>query len=163
MLKLAYVRDNADPDGMARILVEYLGHDAEARSDWMPVATPLAGDEAGLFVLPEVGDMVAVGFVNGDINRPIMLGAIWNGAQTPPAEAHTERRFVSRTGHSITLSDGDDDGITLADTHDNIITMNADGITIETAGDLTITVGGDTTFETGGEATHTASTIKLNP
>jgi uncharacterized protein involved in type VI secretion and phage assembly len=163
MLRLAYVRDNEDPDALARVMVEYLGHDAESRSDWMPMATPMAGDEGGLFMFPEVGDMVAVGFVNGDQNQPIVLGAIWNGAQAPPAESYTERRIVSRTGHAITLSDGDDDGIILQDTHDNMITMNADGITIETRGDLTINVAGNTTIATEGEAEHTASTIKLNP
>lgn len=163
MLKLAYVRDNEDPDGMARVVLEYLGHDAEARSDWAPVATPLAGNESGLFTLPEVGDMVAVGFINADINQPIVMGAIWNGAQLPPADSYTERRFVSRNGHSLTLSDGDDDGITLQDTHDNKIIMNAEGITIETPATLTIKVGKNTIFETDGEATHSASTIKLNP
>lgn len=163
MLRLAYVRDNEDAEGQARVIVEYLGHEAGSSSGWAPVATPLAGNEAGIFVLPEIGDMVAVGFVNGDLNHPIVLGAIWNGAQAPPPGSYTERRFVSRTGHAITLSDGDDDGITLEDTHDNKIVMNADGITLETQGNLTITVAGDTTIATDGEATHTASTIKLNP
>ncbi len=163
MLRLAYVRDNEDPDAMARVRVEYLGHQAGTLSDWVPVITPLAGDDAGLFVLPEVDDVVAVGFLNGDQNYPLVLGAIWNGAQAPPARTPTERRFVSRSGHSLTFSDGEDDSITLQDTHNNRIIMNADGITIETEGALKISVGGDTTFETSGEATHSAATISLNP
>ena len=163
MLRLAYVRDVEDPNGQARIKVEYLGHDSGSESDWMPVSTPLAGDAAGFFTLPEVDDMVVVAFINGDLDHPVMLGALWNGAQTPPADANTERRFVSRTGHALTLSDGDDDGITMADTHGNRIVMNADGVTIETGGDLVLKASGNTTVDTGGEATHTATTIKLNP
>lgn len=162
MFKLAYVREN-DPDGLALVKVEFLGHDTDSLSDWVPVVSPLAGAEAGLYVMPEIDDMVVVGFLNGDRNQPIVMGAIWNGAQTPPANAYTERVFKSRTGHLIALSDGDDDGITLLDTHENKIVMNKDGITLETKGDLKLSVAGDTVFETSGEATHTASTIKLNP
>lgn len=162
MLKLAYVREN-DPDGLAQIKAEFMGHTRGTLTDWMPVVTALAGDQAGFYVMPEVGDIVVIGFLNGDDNQPVVMGAIWNGAQAPPANDPRERRFVSRNGHAITLSDGEDDGITLQDTHDNRVVMNADGITIETAGDLRITVAGETTFETNGEATHTASTIKLNP
>ena len=163
MLSLAYVRNTDDPEGIARVALEYLGHAAGSLSDWAPVSTLMAGDEAGVFTLPEEGDLVVVGFLNGDRNAPIVLGAIWNGAQRPPADAITERRFVSRTGHSLTLSDGDADGIILEDSHANRIVMNAEGITIETNGALTIRVGGDTVFETAGESTHTASTLKLNP
>lgn len=163
MLRLAYVRQTEDEGQMGRVTLEYFNHEGAAESDWAPMATVMAGDGVGLFAMPEDGDIVAVGFVNGDLNQPIVLGAIWHGAAKAPAEKPTERRFVSRNGHAITLSDGDDDGIILEDTHKNRIVMNADGITIETEGNLVLTVGGDTTFETSGEATHKASTIKLNP
>lgn len=163
MIRLAFVRDNADPDNLGRVTLEYLGHEGGAVSDWAHMATPFAGDEAGFFALPEDGDLVAVGFTNGDLNQPIVLGALWNGTQAPPAEASTERRFVSRNGHALTLSDGDDDGIILEDAHENKIVMNADGITISTGGDLKFEVTGATEMTTEGEATITASTIKLNP
>jgi uncharacterized protein involved in type VI secretion and phage assembly len=163
MIRLGFILDTADPEQRGRVKIEFLGHEAGAESDWAPVATPLAGDETGLFLMPEAGDMVAVGFVNGDLNQPIMLGALWNGTQKAPADDAKERRFVSRSGHFITLSDGDDDGITIEDTHKNRIVMNADGISIETDKDLTIKVGGKTSFETSGEATIVGSQIKLNP
>ncbi|MEL7097508.1 MAG: phage baseplate assembly protein V [Pseudomonadota bacterium] len=153
--------DNEKKAGQAKL--SFLGNTDGTTTQMVPLATPMAGDKGGLFVMPEVGDTVVVGFVNGDASQPVILGAIWKGDQTPPAEAETERRFVSRTGHALTLSDGDDDGIIIEDTHANKIIMNADGITIETSGDLKIIVGGATTFETKGEATHKASTIKLNP
>lgn len=163
MLSLAYVRNTDDPEGIARVAVEYLGHAAGSLSDWAPVSTVMAGHESGVFTMPEEGDLVVVGFLNGDRNAPVVLGSIWNGSQHPPNDAITERCFVSRNGHSLTLSDGNDDGILLEDSHANRIVMNAKGITIETEGTLTIKVAGDTLFETSGEATHIASTLKLNP
>jgi len=162
MLRLAYVRA-ADEERMGQTVLEFMGNDTDTRTDFAPMATPMAGDQGGLFAMPEEGDVVAVGLINGDPSQPVVLGALWHGGQTPPAEAATERRFVSRTGHALTLSDGDDDGIIIEDTHANKIVMNADGITIETSGALNIKVGGDTVIATSGEATHTASTIKLNP
>ena len=162
MLRLAYVRVG-DEERMGQTLLEFMGNEEDTRTDFAPLTTPMAGDKGGLFAMPEDGDIVAVGFVNGDPNQPVVLGSIWHGGQEPPSEATTERRFVSRTGHALTLSDGDDDGIIIEDTHKNRIVMNADGITIETEGALNIKVGKDTTFETSGEATHKASTIKLNP
>ncbi|NCO86108.1 MAG: hypothetical protein GW886_05715 [Rhodobacterales bacterium] len=163
MLRLARVTDTEDSDKLGRIRVSYLGHEDAAESDWVHVVTPMAGDEGGIFFMPEAGDIVVVGALDGDLNRGVVLGALWSGMQKPPADAATERRIVSRTGHAITLSDGDDDGITLEDSHGNRIVMNADGISITTDKDLTIKVGGATTFETTGEATIKGSTINLNP
>lgn len=163
MIRLAFVTSTDDPESLGRVQVEYLGHEAGAKSDWALVVTPLAGDQAGFFTMPEVGDMVAMGFVNGDLNSPLMLGALWNGAQKPPSDKPTERTFVSRKGHSITLSDGDDDGITLQDSHGNKIILNKDGITLSTDKDLAITVGGATNFETTGEAVFKGGPIELNP
>lgn len=163
MIRLAYVIDVDDPDQLGRIKLEYLGHEPGAQSDWAMVVTPMAGDETGFFTMPEVGDLVAVGFVYGDLNMPLMLGALWNGAQKPPSQDPKERRFVSRNKHALTLSDGDDDGITLEDAHGNKIVMNKDGITISTDKDLKITVGGKTSFETSGQATFKGATIELNP
>lgn len=163
MIRLAFVTATDDPEQLGRIKVEYLGHEAGAESDWALIVTALAGDKTGFFTMPEVGDLVAMACVNGDLDSPLMLGALWNGAQKPPSDKITERQFVSRKGHALILSDGDDDGITLKDSHGNTLVMNKDGISIATNKDLKITVGGKTTFETTGEATIKGAPIQLNP
>lgn len=163
MLRLAHVRDTQDPEERARVRVEYVGQVGTDLSDWMPVVTPFAGDGAGLQLMPEPEDMVVIGFLNGDRDSPVMLGALWPGTQAPPARETTERRLVSRNGHSLTLSDGKADGIVLEDAHGNRLVMSKDGIQIESKGALTLTVSKDTVFETSGEATIMASTLKLNP
>ena len=52
----------------------------EAASTWVRVGTPLAGDNYGSNFIPRLGQEVIVGFTHGDIDRPIVLGAVYNGA-----------------------------------------------------------------------------------
>jgi uncharacterized protein involved in type VI secretion and phage assembly len=69
----------------------------------------MAGQDRGSFFLPEVGDEVLVAFEHGDINHPYVVGALWNGVDTPP-ETNSDgenniRKMRSRSGHQITFDD----------------------------------------------------------
>ena len=45
--------------------------------------------------MPEIDDEVLVGFENGDIRRPFVLGGLWNGKDTPPTPtSETARRIL---------------------------------------------------------------------
>lgn len=54
----------------------------ENSSCWVPVLQPSSGRTA----VPDIGDQVLVGFMQGDPDRPIILGQIPNGTDTPPEE-----------------------------------------------------------------------------
>lgn len=76
-----------------------LGHDArspdaegnapgtDASGTWVRVASPAAGANWGAVFTPRIGTEVAVGFVEGDIDRPVVLGALYNGQDLPPWSA----------------------------------------------------------------------------
>lgn len=49
----------------------------------VPVVTPRKGYAS----LPEVGDLVLVQFVGGDLNRPVVIGTLYNGEDKPPENA----------------------------------------------------------------------------
>jgi type VI secretion system secreted protein VgrG len=56
---------------------------------WIRVATPLApiaGANWGSHALPRVGQEVLVDFLEGDIDRPVVIGALYNGAGAPDAQ-----------------------------------------------------------------------------
>ncbi len=62
-----------------------------------------------MFFLPEVDDEVLVAFLDGDINCPYVIGALWNSTDTPPLTnedgKNNLRKIRSRSGHEITLND----------------------------------------------------------
>ena len=72
----AVVIDIVDPSQAGRVKVQ-LPSLPGAPQVWARLIIP-TGHNA-LLVLPSVGDEVFVAFENGDVNRPFVLGAIWNG------------------------------------------------------------------------------------
>ncbi|CAG4976561.1 type VI secretion system Vgr family protein [Novilysobacter luteus] len=71
-------------DTLGRVRVRFhFQHDpgAEAASDscWLRVSQRYAGPGVGSQFLPRTGQEVLVGFLEGDIDRPIVVGSLYNG------------------------------------------------------------------------------------
>ena len=45
---------------------------------WVRLVTPFAGKDHGFYVMPEVGDEVVMSFEDGDIDRPVCVGSVYN-------------------------------------------------------------------------------------
>lgn len=105
------VTNNQDPEKMGRVKVKFPWLSDEDESNWARVASPMAGKERGLFLLPEVDDEVLVAFEHGDPRFPYVVGSLWNGTDAPPAEnadgKNNVRVLKSRSGHVIRLTDED--------------------------------------------------------
>ncbi|MEW6760692.1 MAG: type VI secretion system tip protein TssI/VgrG [Pseudomonadota bacterium] len=75
-------------DGYGRVKLQLhwdrLGKHDENSSPWIRVMTPAAGSEFGQIRLPRVGEEVAVVYANGNIDHPLILGAVYNGQHMPP-------------------------------------------------------------------------------
>jgi uncharacterized protein involved in type VI secretion and phage assembly len=103
------VTNNQDPDQLGRVKVKFpwLGDNDE--SAWARIAAPMAGDNRGVYMLPEVNDEVLVVFEHGDPRFPYVLGSLWNGSDKPPetnADGDNAVRLIrSRSGHVIRLTD----------------------------------------------------------
>ena len=76
---------HSDPLGRVKVQM-FFDHRAETTVDkavWARVMQPWAGNTWGWQHLPRVGTEVAVGFMDGDPDRPVVLGGLYNGEMKP--------------------------------------------------------------------------------
>jgi type VI secretion system secreted protein VgrG len=73
---------SSDPDQYGRVKVKF--HWGEGvESWWTRVATPWAHKQMGLQLIPRTGSEVVVQFLDGVPERPIIIGAVFNGVNQP--------------------------------------------------------------------------------
>jgi type VI secretion system secreted protein VgrG len=56
----------------------------ETSGTWVRVAEALAGPNWGTVFTPRIGTEVLVDFIEGDIDRPVIVAQLYNGADLPP-------------------------------------------------------------------------------
>lgn len=91
-------------DKYGRIKVKFhwdrFGPKDDGSSCWVRVSSAWAGQGYGGVQIPRVNDEVVVDFINGDPDRPIVTGRVYNEASMPPwalPAAATQMGFMSRT------------------------------------------------------------------
>jgi uncharacterized protein involved in type VI secretion and phage assembly len=162
----ALVSDIRDPDGQGRVLVTLPWSpdpDNGRYEAWARVATFMGGINRGSWFIPDVNDEVLIVFEAGDVRRPYVIGALWNGSDTPPESMDgSGQNFVkvlrSRNGVKVTLDDTDGreqliletpggqrmtlkDGpgaVEIVDSNGNSVKLETSGITVNAAGKVTI-------------------------
>ncbi len=80
--------ENIYTDQYGRVKVQF-HWDRDGRHDqnsscWVRVSHPWAGKGWGAIFLPRIGQEVLVDFLEGDPDRPVITGRLYNGEQTPP-------------------------------------------------------------------------------
>jgi uncharacterized protein involved in type VI secretion and phage assembly len=151
------VSNNVDPQGMGRVKLYFPWLDAEDESGWARIASPMAGNGRGFWMLPEVGDEVLVMFAHGNIDQPYVLGALWNGVDLPPdgnQDGQNNRRVIrSRSGHTLTFDDTDGaQTVTISaagQQNSIVIDASSDTITIRSAGVLNLAAAQGIEFDGG--------------
>ncbi len=69
----------------------------EKSSCWVRVAQLWAGAGYGTFFLPRVGMEVVVDFLDGDPDRPLVVGCVYNGPNSPPIAPADATRSTIKT------------------------------------------------------------------
>jgi uncharacterized protein involved in type VI secretion and phage assembly len=120
---------------------------------------PVAVARPGFSALPRKGDLVVVGFLDGDVNGPVLLGTL-HAAGVPSPDAKVDevvyvvpdaegsaRRFEVElpNGNKITIKDST---VTVA--------MGGTSITVESGGNITMQAGGDISLKADGDITMEA-------
>jgi type VI secretion system secreted protein VgrG len=78
-----------DSDGFGRVRVKFPwdhedGRQPDDHSCWVRVSHVWAGKHWGAMHMPRIGQEVIVDFLEGDPDRPIITGRVYNDDQTPP-------------------------------------------------------------------------------
>ncbi len=127
----ARVVDHNDPKKMGRLKVQFFWQE-DGATHWARATSPHAGPDRGFMFMPEVGDEVAVIFEDGDPERPIILGSLWNGVHQQPradfrgadVEDNAVKRLMTRSGNRIQMSDKVGfETVTLATPNHNVIKL----------------------------------------
>jgi phage baseplate assembly protein gpV len=100
------------------------GGDFELRK--VPLVTP----HIGLANIPQVGELVILAFIGGDINAPIILGRLYNDEDRPPKNDKEQMILTQLESLTITLKSG------------TKVDIDKDGnVKIEAKGDVVINDG----------------------
>lgn len=130
------------------------------------VAQLYAGNGYGTMWRPEVGDEVLVGFVQGDMRDPIVLGGLYNGKDKPfthPDSATDQKALVTKAGHRIVFDDKANT-VTVVTKSGASIVLDGDGKSVTITADQKISLKAKDIELTadGGDVTVKGSKIRLN-
>lgn len=180
-------------DKYGRVKVQFhwdrKGKKDEKSSCWIRVAQLWAGKNWGGIHIPRIGQEVIVDFLEGDPDRPIITGRVYNAEQMPPYELPGNRtqsgiksrsskgggaanfneiRFEDKKGQEELYVHAERDLTVMVERdetktvqHDQKLTVGGT-ITINCAASAMITCGTTTTITSGGPVTVTAPMIVLN-
>ncbi|MGI4859079.1 MAG: type VI secretion system Vgr family protein [Janthinobacterium lividum] len=158
-----------DDLGRVKVRLHWDRHGArdENSSCWVRVVQPVAGQGWGQLFLPRVGHEVLISYVDGDPDRPLVTGSVYNDTHTPPVSlpaAQTQSVIRSRSskagsaGNEIRMEDKrDHEALFLHAQKDMKVDVENDLLTTLVAGSEVLTVQqGDRTIDVrNGQETHT--------
>lgn len=94
-------------DEYGRVLVQFFWdregeYDAGRDPVWLRVRQDVAGNRWGSMFIPRVGQEVLVDFLEGDPDRPIVTGCLYNGVQKPAYDLpqHKTRSYIKTCSSS---------------------------------------------------------------
>ena len=139
---------DADPHRMIR--VEFPWSD-QAKSCWLRVAQAYAGAGWGGSFVPRLNQEVLVEFINGDPDRPLVVGALYNKDNQGPAYTSTQSGFktASKQFNELRFDDKDsaEEIYVEAGKDYNYLVHNNDTGTVQN--DQSLTVGNDRNTSVG--------------
>ena len=135
---------------------------------WIWVASPYQGFSHGALVVPEIGDLVLVGFEQNNAERPYVIGACYTGSDMYEKWAQKDQNkvkgFKTRSGHTIEIIDADGNNsltegyctggkihIYDADTQAYDIVLDTDNnlIRLKSKGNINLSAGGNIALHAG--------------
>ena len=129
-------------------------------SCWMRVAQPWAGGNWGTVCIPRIGQEVVVEFLEGDPDRPLVVGALYNPREMPPYVLPAGANHMGFKSNSTKGGGGYNEMVCIDAKGDELVRIHAQydmETTVEH--DDRQTVHNDRTIEVNG---HHTETVKKN-
>ncbi len=134
---------------------------------------PITTQHIGFTYVPNVGDMVLLAFINGNINAPVVIGRLYNDENIPPVNEAGEiifespdpeksglRRLYMKFPNGIVLTITDEE--LKAEVGKSVVTIKTDGdVTIESNAKFDIKAKGNTTVTSDGDLSLLGQNIKI--
>jgi type VI secretion system secreted protein VgrG len=156
-------------DQYGRVKVQFpwdrLGQNDENSSCWVRVSQAWAGSSFGAQFIPRIGHEVIVDFLEGDPDRPIITGCVYNGTHSPPFDLPNNQtqsgiRTQSSPGASLSNANeirfedrtGEEELYVQAEKDLNILVKNDE--TANVAQNRTAAIGADDALTVAGNRTH---------
>jgi len=140
-------------DKYGRIKVKF-HWDRQAKGDdtssrWVCVPSAWAGQGFGGVQIPRVGDEVVIDFINGDPNRPIVTGRVYNEASMPPSSLPDDS---TRMGFMTRSKDGNKDNASFLFFED---CPGSEAVELHSGKDIKVSVENNKTVNVDGNRTTT--------
>jgi type VI secretion system secreted protein VgrG len=140
-------------DKYGRIKVKF-HWDRQAKGDdtsscWVRVSSAWAGQGFGGVQIPRVGDEVVIDFINGDPDRPIVTGRVYNEASMPPWSLPDDS---TRMGFMTRSKDGNKDNASYLFFEDR---PGSEAVELHSEKDMKVSVENDKTLNVDGNRTTT--------
>ncbi|WP_211442701.1 type VI secretion system Vgr family protein [Collimonas humicola] len=101
-------------DEYGRIRVQFhwdrIGNNDERSSAWVRVASSWAGGELGAKSIPRVGSECLVQWLDGNPDRPIVTGSVYNQRNMPPWKLATQQSLMGFRSRELTPNGGNQPG-----------------------------------------------------
>ena len=153
-------------DDMGRIQVkfpaDYNGDITTDKTVWVRVITPWAGQKLGATQFtPRIGMEVAIAFLEGDVNRPVAVGALYNSDNTATFPVAQKNKSGIRTHSTQGGTSSNFNELSFDDSKGSeVFYLHAEkDMTIEVENDRSATVTNDETVTINGKKTDT---VKLD-
>lgn len=165
----ATVTDNKDPDKLGRVRVTFGWQKNSGSTPWIRVVAPYAANERGFYFIPEISDEVMVGFEGGDVEKPYVMGSLYNGKNKMsgawPNPKNSFKGIITSSklriefddekktttidtpgGNKVVISD-DQKSVLITDQHSNSLKMDSSGISLDSPKDIRLTAKGSIKVE----------------
>lgn len=175
--QLAIVKDNKDPEKLGRVKISFHWMEGRQSTPWIKIITPYSHKNAGFYFVPPVHSRVIAGFEDGDVEKPYILGNLFD-KDTHPDPGWADNRIANSghnakvhairtlTGNTIEIDDSDnDEKIRIYDTDgNNQIELNTANkkIIISTKGSMEINAGGSLKINAGNIKISADGDISIN-